>query len=339
MRLQGLDLARFFALSGMVIVNFTVASNAVMDGGFFQTFEHLFEGRAAATFVVLAGIGLGLAARKGSVIGVTFRRAGFLMLIGLADMLVFSADIIHYYAVYFLFGAFLVQISNRWLMGLIALIIIISLAMLIMLDFDAGWNWETYDYAGFWTLTGFVRNLFFHGWYPVFPWLVFLIIGIMFSRLDLAHRKTQITLILAGGMAVFLAETLSAYLSHGVSDPELLVLVQTAPVPAMPLYLLAGSGVAALVIGLCLLVQPLIIQWRWLETLAITGRQTLTLYFAHIYIGMGMMQALGLLESPPIKTAMLASMVFLIAAILFANIWRIWFAHGPLEWLMRKITG
>ena len=59
-RLEGLDLARFLAFVGMVIVNFKIAMGAETGDGVLNLLTIALEGRAAATFVVLAGIGLGL---------------------------------------------------------------------------------------------------------------------------------------------------------------------------------------------------------------------------------------------------------------------------------------
>ena len=64
-RLDGLDLARYVAFVGMVIVNFKIAMGAESDGGYLSLITSALEGRAAATFVVLAGIGLGLSGLKG----------------------------------------------------------------------------------------------------------------------------------------------------------------------------------------------------------------------------------------------------------------------------------
>ncbi len=58
-RIDGLDLARYLALVGMVIVNFSIVMGADNDTGWAHAFAQSLSGRAAATFVVLAGIGLG----------------------------------------------------------------------------------------------------------------------------------------------------------------------------------------------------------------------------------------------------------------------------------------
>lgn len=109
-RLEGLDVARFLALAGMVIVNFNVVMVTVGDDtGPFSAVAELLQGRAAATFVVLAGVGLGLNAMRhdwNQTLATTLKRAAFLLIVGFLNLLVFDADIIHYYTFYFLFGVF-----------------------------------------------------------------------------------------------------------------------------------------------------------------------------------------------------------------------------------------
>ena len=99
-RLEGLDLARYIALIGMVIVNFDVVMVGIETTGSPRLTE-LLQGRAAATFVVVAGLGFGLGAQRvdfSETVGMTIRRAAFLLLLGVVNMSIFPADIIHYYA-------------------------------------------------------------------------------------------------------------------------------------------------------------------------------------------------------------------------------------------------
>ena len=121
-RLDGLDIARFLAFVGMVIVNFRIVFSGDSDHDFSTLGQllSLLEGRAAATFVVLAGIGLGLAGMRATPEQSTFataivplKRSVFLMVLGLLNMLIFDADILHYYAVYFFFGALLLSLAHR----------------------------------------------------------------------------------------------------------------------------------------------------------------------------------------------------------------------------------
>jgi len=252
-RLDGLDLARYLAFVGMVIVNFKIVMGAENEQGLLASLTAMLEGRAAATFVVLAGIGLGLAARRAAspTIATTLKRALFLLAIGLLNMTVFEADILHYYAFYFVFGAVLLPLSTRWLIGAILGLNALFLAMVVLLNYDAGWEWESYSYSGFWTPAGFVRNLFFNGWHPVVPWLGFLLFGVVLSRLALGEWRVQKALVAGGAATLGGAHALSAYL-QGVApsiDPELAALVTTSPIPPAPLYFLAGIGAACAVTG------------------------------------------------------------------------------------------
>ncbi len=341
-RLHGLDLARFLAFVGMVIVNFQIVMGAEGGAGLLATLTTGLEGRAAASFVVLAGIGLGLSARRGSIrstLGLTLRRAVFLMAAGLINMLIFPADILHYYAVYFLFGAFLLPMGTAALMAVIVALNLAAVALILILDYDAGWNWQTYGYDGFWTPTGFVRNLFFNGWHPVVPWLGFLVFGIVLSRLTLADRRIQVALAGLGALGLIVASGLSRAVSRSVADSELALLLTTSPIPPMPLYTLAGMGAASALTGLCLLLNPTARGSGLLGWVAPAGRQTLTLYIAHIVIGMGLLEALRLTENQSTATALFASLVFCAAAATFAWLWSRRFRRGPVEALMRRLAG
>lgn len=343
MRLEGLDVARYLALVGMVIVNFKIVMGVEETKGLASAVTSALEGRAAALFVVLAGVGLGLAARKneaGTTI-VTLKRAAFLLVVGLANMLVFDADIIHYYAFYFLFGALLLPLGSRALAAAILALNIAFVVMVLGLDYEAGWDFLDFSYEGFWTPVGFVRNLFFNGWHPVFPWLGFLLFGLILSRLNLAARGVQLGLIALGLLAYMGAQWVSAALTSefATNNAALAELLTTKPLPPMPLYSLAGMGFAAVVIGLCLAGAGILRRSGILAAVAPAGRQTLTLYIAHILIGMGALEELGLLGGLSLNAALLASVTFCAAATLYAYLWSKRFKRGPVEALMRRVAG
>ncbi len=348
-RLDGLDLARFMALIGMVIVNFSIVMGAENTAtGFFAAVSNALHGRAAALFVVLAGIGLGLAAKRErsgaqwqQFYIIHYKRAAFLLVIGLLNMLVFEADILHYYAFYFALGVVCIRWPGWALYTAIIVLMAAFVVMVIVLNYDAGWDWKAYSYTGFWTLEGFVRNLFFNGWHPVIPWLAFLLWGMSLARLDLYANSTRLWVLACHGLIFVTASGLSLWLTGFVSayDPQAALLFAADPLPPMPLYILAGGGAAGMVVALCLLVTPYLKRLNVLDLFTRPGRQTLTLYVAHIYLGMGAMEALGLLGDQNIETAMLASLLFGLVAILYAWFWQLFFTRGPMENLMRKLTG
>ena len=333
MRLTGLDIARFLAFIGMVLVNFRIAAQVADTSDWASQITHLLEGRAAALFVVLAGVGITLAGARPALMA---KRALFLFAIGLLNQTIFPADILHYYGVYFLCAIPLMRLPARGLLIASAIILALSTAMLIGLNYEAGWNWTTYEYSDFWTPSGFVRNLFYNGWHPVFPWLVFLLFGMALGRADLAKTATQIKL-LTGGVVWTIAIT---SLSHSFqAEPELRELMGLSPIPPGPLYILAGIGTSTAMIGATMLATPWLTRLHIAEWLAAPGRQTLTLYVAHILIGMGILQAIGKLDGSLTSPQIFAiSIGFATLTSLYARAWSSINHRGPLESLMRKIT-
>lgn len=344
-RLDGLDLARFAAFAGMVIVNFkTVMGAEGVSGSWLNLLVTGLEGRAAALFVVLAGIGLGLGAIRAGRIQTTnviLKRSLFLLVAGLINSLIFSADILHYYAFYFLIGVLCLGMPNRVLVTLIAVVNIIFIFLLLIFDYDTGWNWQELSYSGFWTLDGFVRNLFFNGWHPVFPWVSFLLFGIILSRLPLGENRVQHRLMLFGFLGYAIVELVSALAvtQYVHLDPELALVLGTGPIPPMPQYVFAGTCAAALATGFFLRSAAWFGKIGVLSLIGPAGRQTLTLYIAHILIGMGVLEAFGLLGSQSLGNSVIASFAFCAVAAVYALVWSRYFRHGPVESLMRRLAG
>ncbi|VAX09286.1 hypothetical protein MNBD_GAMMA26-369 [hydrothermal vent metagenome] len=344
-RLEGLDLARFIAFVGMVIVNFnTVMVSVGHEGGDFSGIATALQGRAAATFVVLAGLGLGLGAARGhwnQTLTITLKRAGFLLILGLLNLLIFDADIIHYYAFYFLCGTFFLRASNRSIFLSIVALVTGSVILVLFLEYDTGWDWQTYTYHDLWTLKGFARNLIFNGWHPLVPWLAFFLLGILLSRLRLDDRTVQLQLLVFGSL-VFGATSFASYglmAAIATIDAEAVVLFSTEPMPPAPLYMLAGGSAASMLIGLCLLLEPQMKSSGVLHIFTTPGRQTLTLYAGHIIVGMGILEFLDMLGGQNAQTALVAAGLFSLVTVAYALLWARFFRRGPLESLMRNVTG
>ncbi len=343
-RIEGLDLARFFAFAGMVIVNFKIVMGVVDNDGVLALMTRALEGRAAATFVVLAGVGLGLAAQRRKIsdsIVITTKRAALLLLFGLLNMIVFDADILHFYAFYFLIGVWFLRLNTAWLLVAIFILNASFLVMILLFNYDQGWNWADFTYVDIWTLAGFGRHLFFNGWHPVIPWLSFLLFGLTLARIQLTHKRTQNLLVAWGIGAILGAELLSHLLTNWIAqiDIELIVLAATEPVPPMPLYILAGCGAASLIIGLCLRYDAVSPVFPWMKHLLPAGRQTLTLYVAHILLGMGVLESLGMLSGQTLMQSITSSFLFCTLAVVYALIWSRFFKYGPLESVMRRLAG
>ena len=170
-------------------------------------------------------------------------------------------------------------------------------------------------------------------WRP--PSAAFLLIGMAIGRSQLHTLCIQHRLIMWG----FGAAVLATIPHHLVSDPDLVEYLGTASNPPGPFYIMAGAGSSCVVIGL------LLKMWKWLEhapvaqALTAPGRQALTLYMAHILIGMGILEEAGLLGgSLNANQIVVYALAFCLFSSLYALIWSRWFKRGPLEALMRRVT-
>ncbi len=360
-RIIGFDVARALAVFGMVIVNFKIAMAMNADPHWLADLAGLLEGRAAATFVVLAGIGLSLLSKKAREAGDVqalarhrdslLKRALFLFVVGLLYTPIWPADILHFYGLYITIGALLLAAPSRRLLWLAGAFTLTFVGLILIFDYEKAWNWETLQYADLWTTQGMVRHLFFNGFHPVFPWTAFLLIGLVIGRLDLRDAGVRRRLFAQGVIVAVLAEACSAILirafsiSADAAEIEVIgALFGTAPMPPMPLYILAGAGTAAAVIAACVALT----EWVrgrhsedpfWLKSLVATGQLALTLYVAHVLVGMGTLEAIGRLENQTAAFAIACAMIFCATAVVFATLWRRHFRRGPLEWLMRRVTG
>jgi len=338
----------------MVVVNFKLVMGAE-GGGWLGGAASLLEGRAAATFVVLAGMGISLATRRSRESGdpalvrrergTLLRRALFLFLVGALYTPVWPADILHFYGVYIALAACLIRVRSAVLWGAAALLVGLFVLLIGTLDYEAGWNWETLEYAGLWTPSGAVRNLLFNGFHPVIPWLAFLLVGMALGRLDWGAVRTRRLVFVVGAAVTALVELASRAAIHVTTaasvalDPELAeALFGTSPMPPMPLYMLAGGATAGALIALCVGVGQRWGEAGWLRPLVATGQLALTLYVAHVVLGMGALEVVGRLEDQSITFALGSSAAFCVGAVLFAHLWRRRFARGPLEALMRRLT-
>ena len=221
------------------------------------------------------------------------------------------------------------------------------------LNYDAGWNWDTLAYADFWTVTGFLRHSFINGWHPVIPWLAFLIVGMAIARLDLANGRTRTMLFGAGALLLAVAHLQAGavqYVTAGLitQDSELLeilpLLTSPSPIPPAPTYMLSATGSAMMVLMICLWAGDRLCQTVFIAPFVATGRQALTLYIAHIIVGMGLLEAMGWIATPSYdpKVSLAAStgaaMLFVGAAMLYASLWQAYLGSGPLERLLRKLS-
>jgi uncharacterized membrane protein YeiB len=353
-RIIGYDLARALAIGGMVLVHFAL----VMGGpepppGWPKLLLHALDGRAAALFVLLAGIGVSLRASAGDdretqtrQRAVLIRRGFFLLVVGFVNLTIWSGDILRVYGVSMILAAFLFRARTRTLLALAAAFVAGFVLLLVFVDYDTHWNWATLHYRGLWTVAGVVRNLFYDGFRAVFPWTGLLLIGMCLGRLDVSSPATRRRLLVWGASVAIGAEVASAVAVRAWlaaprhPDAETVrALVGTDSMPPLPLFLLAAGGAAVAVMAACLIVATARPRWRVVRALVATGQMAFTWYVAHILLGLGFVVAMGWDRAASAPLGLLAGMAFFGLAVAVSTVWKSFVRHGPLEWLLRRVAG
>jgi uncharacterized protein len=354
-RVFGFDLARALAIFGMVVVHFSlVMADGRTGPGWLSSALGFLDGRAAATFVVLAGIGVTLMSKRAiqaanplaitKVRAALIRRGLFLLALGFINLRIWPGDILRVYGVSLLLAARLITASDRRLLLGALGYALGFVALFLVLDFEKNWDWSTMTYHGLWAPKGVVRNLFYDGFRSVLPWTGFLVFGMWLGRLDLRDSATNGRVALAAACTALSAEFISwlcvsYFLAHprGMDPETIKALFGTESMPALPLFLLASGGTAVALIAMSVRIAAAWPSRLW-QPLVATGQMALTWYVAHIVLGLGTVDALGLVASQTLLASAGYGVGFFALAVLASCLWKLVFRHGPLEWVMRKVA-
>jgi len=354
-RIVGYDLARAGALFGMLLVNFSLlfgSGSSVLN--WLDWVIEIIRGRAAATFVVLAGAGLSLLtksvylsknraeinAKRSNLL----KRSLFLLVIGLFNFFISPiSDILHFYAVYIALGACLLTVANSSLWLLTVITITCRPLIFIACGFVKSWGLNTVAHAGFWNLSGIFGHIFLNGCFPVIPWMAFITLGMWFGRQDISDRPLRRKILLAGITAVAFAELLSRVgiyfltsVQAGRGFENILPFFQIASWDPMPLFMISSMGTALAVIALIMELTDKYGNGPWALAFASVGQTTLTLYVVHIIAGSILLWMIEEFELEPYLLNLWASLSFYLVALLFSQNWLKRFRKGPLEILMRR---
>lgn len=355
-RILGFDLARSLAVLGMVIVNFKIAMNAVSGNQLLQTVAAGFEGRASALFVVLAGVGVTFLtaravnsedlhqirrARK-----ILLKRGLLLVLIGLSYTVIWPADILHFYGFYFLVAAMLFIVRDRVLLLWAMLVTVLFPLLMLVYDYQQGWDWENLHYQGFWTAEGMARRIIFNGFHPVLPWCSFLLLGMWLGRQDFNSASVRKNLLKISLITWALTELIFTLIRFFLANNKILnlplehinFLFSTSIIPPLPQYMLAAGSLAVALIVVCLNTGERFNDSVLIQTLSKTGQLSLTIYIAHVLIGMGALESVGILYDQTIEVSLLSALGFYLAAVLFSVCWLKYFRIGPIEWVFREFS-
>src|ERR671917_2028548 len=203
-RLRSVDAARAVAVVGMVMVHF--GPFPVPDTALGNLYG-LSHGRASVLFALLAGVGVALLAggRSGGWTSLTrgqlVLRGALLLPLGLwlQDFEHGALVILQYYAIYFLFVAFVLTLPDRWLLAGGAVVLVAGPLVYLWGQMVApGWyvRGETASLED--PISKIADDLLLTGAYPLVTWAAPLLIGLWIGRRDLASVRVRWWLLVLG---------------------------------------------------------------------------------------------------------------------------------------------
>jgi len=355
-RIIGFDLARAYAIFGMFIVNFNFSFGAVMNPtDNLSRFLNIFTGNSTAIFIICAGMGLSLMISKGDfdpekkkqIRTKIVKRSWFLFALGLLLYNWWSGDILHFYGGYMHLAAFLLFLNKRWYLLFILLAIGIFHVLLFFIPIETGWDFTTFKYTDFWSVSGFLRNTFYNGWNSFFPWIAYFLLGMWLGKLNWNAKHVKLLVFLSGLVLFTIIRTLRFFAARDLFNPFWKNYMEAEYFPPYLPFMLITIGFALMVIPVCISIGERFSTSKLILVLQKTGQMTLSLYVIHLTLGMIILAAFthktytGLLEdelpTPPIYI-LLYAVLFYALSVLFSYLWRKKFKHGPLEYLMRKFS-
>ena len=348
-RLIGLDLARFLAFSGMVLVNFKyeVWSDDWGQKSLLALSHHI-DGKATAIFVVLAGIGFVLMSQRmerNEAQWIMTKRALVIMAIGFINMAYIQWDILHFYAVFFLMGVLVLYWNGFILLLLSILFPALFVILFINFDYNAGWDWNrtSIRQTDIWTIPTFLRSWFFNGFHPVIAYVGYFFFGMALAKLNLRNMSMHNLLIVLGILLLAVSHIIALLTPQSLQEMEyfghkLSTYLSLQSMPPMPIYIMSGIGAACLIIGICLRFGYLIEHSLVLRAMASGGRMALTLYLAHIWIGIGMLVHLNNEYNLDFWFILLFSFIFIFVSAVYAFHRMKSLGYGPFERLLRNLS-
>ena len=356
-RVIDLDVTRAIALIGVAVMNYhgylinlggSVGESTI--NRFFDPWMGPLSTRFAATFVLVAGMGITLMTNRARLSGDRLRhiadrwtliRRGFLLYaFGFFFEWLWSGTILFFYGAYFIVGGLLFLLRTRWLI-LIGLLAAISAAAL------QWWAFET-DHDTRWLFGGWygatpyrsprrlVFDTFVNGTHPLLPWLAFLCAGMVIGRyLPLTASLRQ--LLAALGVLMVAGTYLGNYLFG--DTPLRARLFATDPFSRSLNYTICalGSSIAAFcVIGW---IAERTRTSHLTRAFAAAGRTTLTLYVLHALVFNAVVIRWHLIRPTGLDVALVFAGGFWLVAVVAAAMWQGRFGIGPAEWLYRKFGG
>ena len=373
-RLEGVDLARWLAVTGMLIVHFTVPF--IEPGTVTGLLIHQSAwGRSTILFTFLAGVSLALisgagAPHRGPAGNVTAGRITVrgLLLMGIGWSLTAVVApteaaltvILTYYGLYFLMALPFLRLSAQWSVAAAVATALAGPQLLFALrrsHADGGWFreftevWNQFSLGHIFVEQGLL-DLAVYGFYPALSYLAALLAGVAVGRLDLYSHTVRMGL---AALGLFLNSVAYRGSWHAWQSYSLVVelgnrdrvqgpvptddarwLLTSASHTATTPEILGGTGLALFVLVVCLYATEYLP--RLLAPLTAAGTMALTIYVLHA-LAMAWQADLGPYPSDEewLLDEYMAEL-FIVGSVVVAFAWRRFVGRGPVEAFVSTVS-
>jgi uncharacterized membrane protein len=333
-RLTGIDAARLVAIVGMIMVHFGPNPAGESVAGQIYDFSH---GRAAVLFAFLAGIGVALLFRSRDSDqallgrGQILLRAAILLPLGLwlQDLDHGVLVILQYYALYFVFLILIVGLTDRALLAVALIAIMVGPFVYHEVE-QARPAWFE---AGATTIgdppSKIVRDLLISGSYPLVTWAAPLATGLWLGRRNLRSNQTRGLMVLVG-LALAAATSIVERVGRAADSARVSELLSAEPHSQTHLWMIDAIGVAMVVLGLALVFCDVGGRLAW--PFVAGGQLALSIYVGHLLL---LHRYSDLLRREEVWDAYLSVGTFILATLIICVLWMSIFSRGPLEAALR----
>lgn len=362
-RIPSLDVTRAIALVGVVVMNYHAylnkgaafyPPNPSFAERIFNPLSGILTTRFAATFVLVAGMGIALLVQSAMQSGVgaliraaqmkLARRGLFLYAVGAAVQWIWPGTILFYYGAFFLIAAVICTWSYRSLFA----VSIASIAVSTGLTAWRGNRSFEGDFTQWLSPTpNSPRNLLIRTFvdytHPVFPWITFICAGIILGRSlqRLAQLRKQI--MVWSGVTLLITYFIRTFAMPDSiatrTDFVLQRVLSTNNHDHSVLHVTATLAVALLAFCIVSLITDSREDHQAVEFLARTGQMTLSIYLAHVFVFNLVVNWLNWVRPTGLDTALVLSLAFYLTAVPISSLYFRKFGIGPFERVYRAFGG
>jgi len=370
-RLASIDIARAIAIFLMVMCHFTIYITRP-EGSYPNIYffgDHILGDSPAATFLFLVGVSLCISIdrsrQKGipefSLVSRLVIRGAVLFTFGVAYLIVFWGyrhafdwDILTTIGSCIILLAFLRDLSPKQLVSLAIVAVMLSPCLRQLSGYPVFWDGA--EYAAPWTVKAILGGFFVNGYFPLFPWVAYPLVGLAVGKAtviecDAAIRSKNQRMLSSSGVVLMLAG-LGGFLINYYAELSGTIALYVSQLSFYPLsntLFLTVQGFILLLFGLLSIrFDREDIKHPAMNFLRRYSRYALSVYVIHHVLLVFVPRMIGkhlhqddffyyqdLLEAP---TGLLLSVVFIFAFYPVLILWDRVGGVGSLEWVVSRFV-